>query len=169
MPLFPFKDRSPKLADGVFLAAGACITGDIAVGCGTSIWYNTVLRGDVNCILIGAYTNIQDNCTVQVTDCTPCLIGDYVTVGHGTILCGCTVGDCSLIGMGAIIAKGAQVGKNCIIGAGTSIAEGRIIPSNSLVVGASGRVIRKVTEAEIAAIQSSALEYHKLSLKYCSK
>lgn len=122
MPLFPFKDRSPKLADGVFLAAGACITGDIAVGCGTSIWYNAVLRGDVNCILIGAYTNIQDNCTVQVTGCTPCLIGDYVTVGHGTILCGCTVGDFSLIGMGAMIAKGAQVGKNCIIGAGTLIA-----------------------------------------------
>lgn len=169
MPLIPFEHYFPKLAQGVFIAVDACVIGNVEIGHSASIWYKTVLRGDSSPIVVGAFSNIQESCSVEGGENCPCLIGNYVTVGHGAILQECTIGDYSLIGMGSIIGKGVKIGENCMIGAGTAIAEGRIIPANSLVAGAAGRVIRKVTEAEITAIQYSALGYHKLSLQYCLK
>lgn len=169
MPLFPFESRHPQLAENVFVAVDACVIGDVQIGSSASIWFKTVLRGDASRIVVGAYSNIQDGCTVQAGENASCYIGNYVTIGHSAVLQGCTVGDNSLIGMGTAIGNAVIIGENCIIGAGAIIAEGRIIPANSLVAGSAGRIIRKVTEAEIAAIRDSALGYHKLSLQYYLK
>lgn len=164
--LIPFKGIHPQISDAVFLADGAKIIGDVAINDGASIWYNSVLRGDVNVVRVGAYTNIQDNCTLHVADNNPCIVGNHVTVGHGVILHGCTVADNCLIGMGAIILNGAEVGENSIIGAGSLITENKKIPPQSLVVGAPGKVIRTLSAEEVQLISQSAQHYQELSLKY---
>lgn len=167
--LLPYKGRWPTLAGQVFVAPGAQIIGDVTVGQGSGIWFNAVVRGDDAPVRIGCYTNIQDGSIVHVQDAatpTPTTIGDYVTAGHNVILHGCTVADNCLIGMGAIVLTGAKIGANCIIGAGTIIGEGKEIPAGSLVVGAPGRIIRTVSEADIAMIRGSARHYHEKALDY---
>lgn len=157
------------MAETVFVASDARVIGDVEIGSSASIWFKAVLRGETSPIVVGTYSNIQDRCTVQAGEDAPCYIGNYVTIGHSAVLQGCTVGDNSLIGMGCMIGNAVRIGENCIIGAGATIAERRIIPAKSLVAGQTGRIIRKVTEAEIAAIRDSALGYYKLSLQYYLK
>jgi carbonic anhydrase/acetyltransferase-like protein (isoleucine patch superfamily) len=165
--LLPFKGVWPTLAGQVFVAAGAKVIGDVTIGQGSGIWFNTVVRGDDAPVIIGCYTNIQDGSVVHVQDAArPTAIGDYVTAGHNVILHGCTVGDNCLIGMGAIVLSGARIGANCIIGAGTIIGEGKEIPPGSLVVGAPGRIIRSVSDRDIAVIRASARHYYEKALEY---
>lgn len=164
--LIPYKDLHPKIDNNVFIAEGARIIGDVSIGAHASIWFNTVLRGDVHPITIGQYTNIQDNCTVHVWYEFPTVVGDYVTVGHGAILHSCTIAHNCLIGMGAIILNYAEIGENCIIGAGSLIPERKKIPPNSLVMGSPGKVIRQVTTKEIEAIRQSALVYAQDAKNY---
>jgi len=132
-----------------FIAPGAEVAGDVELGKAASIWYHAVVRGDRAPIRIGRGSNIQDNCVIHVDAGFPVEIGENVTVGHGAILHGCTVGNQSLIGMGAILMNGCRIGKNCIVGAGTLITQGTVIPDNSLVLGNPGKVKRQVTEEEI--------------------
>jgi carbonic anhydrase/acetyltransferase-like protein (isoleucine patch superfamily) len=164
--LIPYNNLRPHIDNSTFIAEGARVIGDVSIGANASIWFNTVLRGDVHSITIGQYTNIQDNCTVHVLHEVPTTIGNYVTVGHGAILHGCTIANNCLIGMGAIILSYAEIGENCIIGAGSLIAEGKKIPPNSLVVGSPGRLIRVVTNEEIQAIRQSALSYSQDAHNY---
>lgn len=166
MSYIPFQGVTPQVSEDVFVAEGVQIIGDVSIADRVSIWFNTVIRGDVNRVAIGECTNIQDNCTLHVADPNPCLIGKCVTVGHGTILHGCTVLDNCLIGMGAIILNGAVIGENSIVGAGALVTENKVIPPNSLVVGAPAKVIRTLTSVEIEAIRKSAHEYHNLSRQY---
>jgi len=161
-----YKGANPKVHEHVFLANGAYIIGDVTIASHANIWFNTVIRGDVHPITIGKYTNVQDNCTIHVMHDHPTIIGDYVTVGHGVILHACHVANHCLIGMGAIILSYAGIGENCIIGAGTLITEHKKIPANSLVMGSPGKVVRTVTEEEIAAIRMSALNYYGESQIY---
>ncbi len=156
------KDKKTNIDSNAFIAESADVLGDVSVGKGSSIWYSAVARGDMSYIRIGDYTNIQDNASVHVDTNTPCLIGDYVTVGHNAIVHGCEIGNNTLIGMGSIILNGAKIGDNCIIGAGTLITEGTVIPSNSLVIGSPGKVKRQVTESEIETIKENALRYERL-------
>ena len=162
----PYKTLRPHVDNSTFIATGARIIGDVTIGANAGIWFNTVLRGDVQPITVGQYTNIQDNCTVHVLYDTPAVIGEYVTVGHGAILHGCTIASNCLIGMGAIILSYAEIGENCIIGAGSLIAEGKKIPPNSLVVGSPGKIVRTVTPEEILAIRQSALIYSQEAQNY---
>ncbi len=164
--LIPYKNLRPHVDNSTFIATGARIIGDVTIGANAGIWFNTVLRGDVQPITVGQYTNIQDNCTVHVLYDTPAVIGEYVTVGHGAILHGCTIASNCLIGMGAIILSYAEIGENCIIGAGSLIAEGKKIPPNSLVVGSPGKIVRTVTPEEILAIRQSALIYSQEAQNY---
>ncbi|TWH49046.1 gamma carbonic anhydrase family protein [Sporomusa sp. KB1] len=164
--LFRYKDLSPEIDNSVFLAAGVRVIGDVSIAKNSSVWYNTVVRGDINPIKIGQYTNIQDNCTVHVMYDFPCIIGDYITVGHNVILHGCTVADNCLIGMGAILLGYAEIGENCIIGAGSLITERKKIPPNSLVMGSPGKIIRQVSPEEIEAIRNSALKYAEIAQNY---
>lgn len=142
-----------------YIAKGARVIGNVELGDNTGIWFNAVVRADQSKIHIGTNSNIQDNCTVHVEKNLDVWIGDGVTVGHNAIVHGCTVGDNTLIGMGAIIMNRAVIGKDCIIGAGAIVTEGTVIPDRSLVIGAPGKVKRELTDEEIASIAENAARY----------
>ena len=160
------KNTKPNIHENSFIAENAAVIGDVNIGEGTSIWYNAVIRGDIENITIGKYSNIQDNSTVHTETNIPTKIGDYTVVGHNAIVHGCTVGDNCLIGMGSIILNNAVIGDNCIIGAGTVVTEGKEIPANSLVIGIPGKVVRQVTEEEIEAVKANAIRYNELYKKH---
>ena len=167
MGVLPFKEIMPGIADDVFIAPGAWVIGDVVIARGSSIWFNTVVRADVQSIRIGTETNIQDNCTLHVTAPDfPLKMGDRVTVGHGVILHGCVIEDDCLIGMGAIILDGARVGKGSVIAAGSLVTEGFVIPPGSLVMGAPATVKREVTDEERKRAQGSHKHYIGLSGDY---
>ena len=136
------KIGTPNIHETSFIASGAKVIGKVTLKAFSSIWYNTVLRADINEVIIGKRTNIQDNCVVHLENNQGVLVGDDVTVGHNVILHGCTIQNGALIGMGAVIMNGANVGKGSIIGAGTIIKEDMIIPNFSLVVGVPGKIIK---------------------------
>jgi carbonic anhydrase/acetyltransferase-like protein (isoleucine patch superfamily) len=142
-----------------FVAPGAMITGSVLLKHNANVWFNAVIRGDVEPITVGSHTNVQD-CAVLHTDAgEPLIIGDYVTVGHKVTLHGCEVGDNSLIGINAVVLSGAKIGVNCLIGANSLVTEGKEIPDNSLVLGSPGKVIRELSEAEIVGLRESAEGY----------
>lgn len=147
------------IAEWVYLAEGARIVGDVTIGEGSSMWYNAVIRGDSNPIVIGENTNVQDNAVLHVSHSNPLEIGDNVTIGHGAIIHGCTIGNNVLIGMGAIILDGAVIEDNCIIGAGALVTQNKIIPSGSLAFGNPAKVMRQITEEEKDFILENANEY----------
>ncbi len=149
----------------LFIAQGAVVCGEVTLGDRVSIWYNAVLRGDMAPIIIGDETNVQECSVLHVSENIPLVLGKGVTVGHGAILHSCTVGDNSLIGMGAIILDGAKIGKNCIIAAGALVTGGTEIPDCSLVMGSPAKVRREMTEAEIDANRKNAEEYVHLMEK----
>lgn len=160
------KGKKPNIDETVFIAEDAAVIGDVNIGEGSSIWYSTVVRGDIENITIGKYSNIQDNCTVHTETNIPTKIGDYSVIGHNAVVHGCTIGDNCLIGMGAIVLNNAKIGDNCIIGAGTVVTEGKEIPANSLVIGIPGKVVRQVTEEEIEAVKANAIRYNDLYKKH---
>lgn len=143
----------------VFVARGAVVVGNVTLGEHSSVWYNAVLRGDINRIAVGHHTNIQDNAVLHVADELPCLVGHYVTVGHSAVVHACTIGDDVLIGMGAIILDGAEIGRQCLIGAGALITQRMRIPEGSLVVGAPAKVLRRLTGKEKVALRDAAMKY----------
>ena len=141
------------------MAPDANVIGKVRLSAGASVWFGATLRGDNEWIDIGAGSNVQENSVLHTDIGFPLTIGRNCTIGHKAILHGCTIGDQSLIGMGAIVLNGAQIGRNCLIGAGALITEGKIIPDNSLVVGAPGKVVRSLTEVEIEGLLVSATGY----------
>lgn len=147
----------------VFVAEGARVVGNVSLENHVSIWYNAVLRGDTDSITIGEGSNIQDNATVHTYSGFPTVVGKNVTVGHNAVLHGCTVGDNSLIGMGAIVLNGAVIGKNCTVGAGALVTGGTVIPDGSMVVGMPAKVKRELTEKEIEENVRSGLHYWELA------
>ena len=166
----PFGDATPRIAPGAFLAETATVIGDVVVGAGSSIWYGTVVRGDVMPIRIGAATSIQDNSVIHVTsDFAGTVVGDRVTVGHNVILHACTIEDDCIIGMGAIVLDGARVRRGSIVGAGALVTPGTDIPEGSMVMGAPARVKRPISDEERARIASSAAHYVELIERYRAK
>ena len=143
----------------IYRAKETCIIGNVHFGQDVSIFYHATIRADTDTITIGTGTNIQDNAVLHVDRGFPLTLGDFVTVGHGAILHGCTIGDNTVIGMGAIILNNASVGKNCIIGAGTLIPQNKSIPDNSVVFGNPYKIQRSISEEEIAKNHQTALEY----------
>jgi gamma-carbonic anhydrase len=160
--------RKPRLGRGVYIARGAVVVGDVEIGEQSSVWYNAVLRGDINRIVVGRCTNIQDAAVLHLADDYPCLVGNHVTVGHSAVIHACTVGDECLIGMGAVILDGAVIGRQCIIGAKALVTQGARIPPGSLVVGAPARVARKLTASERARLRGWAEKYVE-NAAYCLK
>lgn len=156
------KNEKPTIHENAFIAETAAVLGKVTIGEGSSIWYGTVIRGDIEEIIIGEYTNIQDNSVVHTENNIPTSIGDFTVVGHKAIIHGATVGDNCLIGMGSVVLNKAVIGDNCIIAAGSVVTEGKVIPDNSMVMGIPGQVIRKVTQDEIDGIKANALRYNKL-------
>ena len=154
-----FLRKKPKLGQGVYIAKTAVVLGDVTLGAHSSVWYGAVLRGDINRIVVGHHTNIQDNAVLHLADDFPCLVGNWVTVGHGAIVHACKVGDEVLVGMGAVILDGAVIGKQSIIGAKALVTQGMKIPPGSLVLGAPAKVVRKLTKKERAGLKWWAEKY----------
>lgn len=165
--LLEYKGKWPKVGERVFIGEGAIIVGDVEIGDHSSVWFNAVVRGDVDIIRIGKHTNIQDGSVLHgmLNEC-PVILHDYVTVGHGAMLHGCEIESHCLIGMRATILNNARVGEHSIVGAGALITEGTIIPPRSLVLGMPAKVVRSLTDAEVESIDGYARRYYQYKENY---
>jgi gamma-carbonic anhydrase len=159
----------PDIASSAFIAASADVIGRVSLGEESSVWYQATLRGDINEIVIGPRSNVQDNAVIHLSDDLGCYVGELVTVGHSAILHACTVKDEVLIGMGAIILDGAVIGERSIIGAGALVTGGAIIPPGSLVLGSPGKVVRVLSLDEQAKVKTWAEKYVVQSRKYLAR
>jgi carbonic anhydrase/acetyltransferase-like protein (isoleucine patch superfamily) len=162
---YEFKGVRPTCHPESFIADGGRVIGKVTLGQYSSIWFNAVIRGDVNAISLGAYSNIQDNSVVHVADAFPAIIGDFVTVGHKACLHGCTIEDHCLIGMNATILTGAVIGRGSIIAAGALVKENQVIPPHSLVVGVPAKIIREIPD-HIDMIHAQAVKYKTMWTEY---
>ena len=163
----PYKSVFPKVHPSVYLSDNVYVIGDVEIGEDSSVWFGSVIRGDVNYIRIGRRTNIQDNSVVHVThDTHPTIIGDNVTVGHRVILHGCTLGNNILVGMGAVVMDGVEIEDYVLVGAGALITPNKKIPSGVLVAGVPAKIVRDLKEEEIKLIEESAENYVRYKNEY---
>jgi len=160
--------KRPQLGAGVFVAPGAVVVGDVTLGDYSSVWYNAVLRGDINRISIGHHSNVQDNSVLHLADEFPCLVGNYVTIGHSAIVHACEVRDGALIGMGATVLDGAVIGEQSLIAARALVPQGMKVPPGSMVVGIPGRVVRQLSPEERAQLPKWAEKYVQVAA-WCRK
>jgi len=171
--LFPYKNILPTLHETVFLASGVKIIGDVEIGKHSSVWYNSVIRGDIHYIKIGTDTNIQDCSMLHVThDKYPVNIGNKVTIGHSVKLHGCTINDLCLIGIGAVLLDGSIVKKNAIVAAGAVVRPGFVVPSGKLAAGIPAKIVRDLTKKEIAEFEITAekyIDYTKTTIESLNK
>ena len=158
--LYSFNGKTPKIHPTVLLAAGSRVIGDVELAENVSIWFNTVIRGDVERIRIGQNSNIQDNATIHVTNFSnPTWVGENVTVGHGAVLHGCTVKDGVLIGMNAVVLDRAVIGESALVAAGAVVRPGMIVPPRTLVAGIPAKVIKELSEDELKMVAAGATNY----------
>tara|TARA_B100000678_G_scaffold130967_1_gene109493 strand:- start:119 stop:622 length:504 start_codon:yes stop_codon:yes gene_type:complete len=164
--IYDLEKNVPEISADSWVAPNAIIIGKVKLEKNSSIWFNAVLRGDIEKIVIGENSNIQDGSVLHTDPGYPLTVGKGVTVGHMVMLHGCEISDDTLIGIGSTILNKAKIGKNCIIGANTLVTENKTIPDSSLVLGSPGKVIRKVTDDEIKVIRENAKHYVKNSKRY---
>ena len=164
--IMDFEGVTPRINKNTYISESVDIIGKVNVEENVNIWFGTRLRGDMNNIIIGENTNIQENSVVHVDSKSPCIIGNNVTIGHGAIIHGCNIADNVLVGMGSIILNNAKIGNNTIIGAGSLITQGKEFPEGVLILGNPAKVIRELTKVEIESIKKSADNYVSLSKKY---
>ena len=158
--------KDPKISEKAFVAKNATVIGDVTVEEDANSWFGAAIRGDMDSIYIGKGSNVQDNAVVHVDKGFPVKIGENVTIGHGAIVHGCTVGNNVLVGMGAIILNGAKIGDNCIIGAGAMVTQNKEIPANSLLMGCPAKVVREVDEQGAESTRQNALRYIEEGKEY---
>lgn len=151
--------EAPVIHEDAYIAPGAVVVGAVTVGARAGIWFGCVLRGDINRIVIGEESNIQDGTIVHVSDDLPAIVGARVSVGHRAIIHACEIGDETLVGMGAIVMDGARIGPRCVIAAGALVTKGTVVPEGSLVMGAPAKVVRQLSAEEQAANAKLALKY----------
>ena len=169
MAIESYENHAPVIHASAFTAASADIIGRVTLHEESSVWYNTTLRGDINEIVIGPRSNVQDNVVIHLSDDYGCYVGELVTVGHSAILHACTVKDEALIGMGAIVLDGAVIGERSIIGAGALVTGGTIIPPGSLVLGSPAKVVRTLSPEEQSKVKDWALKYVRQSRKFLAR
>ncbi|RKU06228.1 gamma carbonic anhydrase family protein [Candidatus Poribacteria bacterium] len=157
--IIEYEGITPNIHSSVFVAPGAMIIGDVKIGEESSVWFNCVLRGDLEPIHIGCRTNIQDGTVIHMDKEIPCLIGDDVTVGHGAILHSCAIDNEALIGMGAILLTGCKIGERAIVAAGTLVREGQEIPPGTVAMGVPAKVRREATQAELERVRNGKDDY----------
>ncbi len=158
---YNYEDKQPDTGKAAFIAPSADIIGDVILGEDTSVWFNTTVRADLAQIRIGRGSNIQDNCVVHVDEDTPTKIGDNVTVGHNAVLHGCTVGNNSLIGMGAILLNNAVIGNESVVGAGALVTENKRFPDRSLIIGSPAKALRTLRDEDVERLKAAASSYRE--------
>ncbi|KAE9631831.1 gamma carbonic anhydrase family protein [Parasedimentitalea maritima] len=159
MTLYALGGHSPEIHNDTWIAPDANLVGQVVVEQGGSVWFGCTIRADHEEIRVGQGSNVQENCVMHIDAGFPLTIGRNCTIGHKVMLHGCTIGENTLVGMGAIVLNGAKIGKNCLIGAGALITENKVIPDNSLVMGSPGKIVRDVDEATVEKLHQSALHY----------
>ncbi|WP_296425834.1 gamma carbonic anhydrase family protein [Yoonia sp.] len=166
MTLYALGTVTPDVAQDAWVAPGCHVIGNVVLETGSSVWFGSTLRGDNEPITLGAGSNIQENCVLHTDIGFPLTIGAGCTIGHKAMLHGCTIGENTLVGMGATVLNGAIIGAHCLIGAGSLITEGKVIPDGSLVMGVPGRVVRALDDAAINALRTSALHYQDNAARF---
>lgn len=166
MAIYELDGATPQISDSAWVADSAQVMGTVELGDDTSVWFGTVIRGDTATIRIGQRTNIQDLSVLHADVGKPLTIGDDVTVGHKVMLHGCTVGDGSLIGIGAIVLNGAKIGKGCLVGAGSLVTEGKEFPDGSMIMGSPAKVVRQLTPEQLEGLLQSARHYVDNARRY---
>lgn len=159
MAIYQLDNLTPDVADSAWVADCAQVMGAVQIGADASVWFGCTVRGDTSRICIGQGSNIQDGSVLHADVGQPLVVGQDVTVGHMAMLHGCTIGDGSLIGIGAVVLNGAQIGKHCLVGAGALVTEGKVFPDGSLIMGSPAKVVRELTPAQIEGLRQSAVHY----------
>ncbi len=159
MAIYELDGVAPRVAASAWVAENAQVMGDVVIGEGASVWFGTTVRGDTDTITIGAGSNIQDGSVLHADVGVPLTIGADVTVGHQVMLHGCTIGDGSLIGIGAVVLNGATIGRHCLVGAGSLVTEGKAFPDGSMILGSPAKVVRQLTPEQIEGLRLSAQHY----------
>ena len=159
MAIYELDGKAPQLGEGAWVADSAQVIGQVELGENASVWYGTVIRGDVEKIRIGRNSNVQDLSVLHADFGVPLVIGDNVTIGHQVMLHGCTIGDNTLIGIQSVVMNGARIGRNCIVGAGSLVTEGKEFPDNSLIMGSPAKAVRTLTDEQAATLRLGAAHY----------
>mgnify|MGYP000585418439 CR=1 FL=1 len=159
MAVYELDGVAPEVAESAWIADSAQVMGRVSIGPDASVWFGTVVRGDTESITIGEGSNIQDASVLHADQGKPLVVGRNVTVGHQVMLHGCTIGDESLIGIGAVVLNGARIGKNCLVGAGSLVTEGKEFPDGSMIIGSPAKAIRQLSPEQIEGLRQSAKHY----------
>ena len=159
MALYELDDKVPQVAATAWVADNAQVVGEVVLGEDSSVWFGVTVRGDTAPIMIGAGTNVQDGSVLHADEGMPLVLGERVTVGHQVVLHGCTVGDESLIGIGAVVLNGARIGRHCLVGAGALVTEGKEFPDGSMILGSPAKAVRSLTPEQIEGLRRSAAHY----------
>ena len=167
--IYSLEGRTPRTVGETFVAPTAVVIGDVAIEHESSVWWGAVLRGDYDRISIGRRSNVQDNAVVHMDEGFPVTLGDSVTIGHKAVLHGCTVGNNSLVGINAVVMNGAVIGDDCLVGSNALITEGKAIPPRSLVLGSPGKVVRELSDEEVAEITDFADRYVRNFRRYLAQ
>ncbi len=166
MAIYELDGVAPQVADSAWVADSAQVMGAVTLGEGSSVWFGAVIRGDTETITLGAGSNIQDASVLHADHGFPLVIGERVTVGHQVMLHGCTIGDESLIGIGAVVLNGAKIGKHCLVGAGALVTEGKVFPDGSMIIGSPAKAVRQLTPEQIEGLKRSAQHYTENADRY---
>lgn len=169
MAVYQLGEHRPTVPESAWVAESAQVVGRVSLGENVSIWFNAVLRGDSDSLTIGAGSNIQDGSVLHADAGFPLVLGENVTVGHQVMLHGCSVGENSLIGIGAVVLNGARIGRNCLVGAGALVTEGKEFPDGSLIIGSPAKAVRELSPEQIAGLKLSALHYVSNGQRYASE
>lgn len=166
MAVYALNDLTPQLAEGAWVADTAAVIGNVRLEAGASVWFGAVLRGDNEPIVIGRGSNVQDGCVLHTDAGQPMTLGEDVTVGHNVMLHGCTVGDGTLVGIGAVVLNGVRIGRQCLVGAGSLLTEGKVFPDRSVIMGSPAKVVRMLDDAQWERIRQSAPHYVGNAARY---
>lgn len=166
MSIYQLDEHSPQIPDSAFVADSAQVMGQVHLGEHCSIWFGAVLRGDNEAMTIGEGTNIQDGSVLHSDMGSPLTVGKHVTVGHMVMLHGCTIGDESLIGIGAVVLNGARIGNNCLVGAGSLVTEGKAFPDGSMIIGSPAKAVKQLSPEQIEGLKRSAQGYIANAARY---
>lgn len=166
MAIYELDGAAPRIADSAWVADSAQVMGNVELADDASVWFGAVIRGDTETIRIGRRSNIQDMSVLHADVGMPLTLGDDVTVGHKVMLHGCTIGDGSLIGIGAVVLNGAKIGKGCLVGAGSLVTEGKEFPDGSMILGSPAKVVRQLTPEQLEGLRLSALHYVSNAIRF---